>query len=675
MNAQKEELLRHLDVMDLSDQDIQQMILNYEIKYPYDIDLIMIRMRYLLSVEKYQTVIELGELGVSLNPYIPEIHYYLSKAYSQSVDLYFLAFKHLRIAYFLRTYQADVLQSVDLEKEILDISLKIEGYTKQITDPQLKEMWYENKKVINTCQYNMFGYYETRFRSIDPVFGTYFFANEYEKWYVGIKHENFAMRQIHTAQNLYEMKAEFVEALEVRTGEVAAIPSDGEYIVPIAAEEEHTQHRFLYEGKTVEVCQRYDKSFQYFRVSAGTQIYSSGKCYYGNLIPVQMDSKKKKLVLSIFVDGLSWAFLQNGRYKELIPNTYKYFQAGLIFDQGYSTGEWTYPAIASLVSGLYTTEHMMFHNEIDGCLPQNNQILAQYFKQAGYYTAAIQNDWRIIPSYGHARGYDSFIHKTNGFSVENVVGDAIGQIEAMKEVNQFLWISIGTLHDIADREELPRVSQVRLNLDEQVIEDTGGTSVKQISSWGKERQYCSVLTYIDLYLGILFDYINKNFQDDEILVSLFSDHGQGYLLSENAEFLGKERSKVAYMFRGVKEEGKRISEIASIIDYTAIMCHEAEIPYECHGDVHLPRCMGGSGRKWAITESLHPGDPYRCVLHGEYAEIYFCSQTPVQHDGRFELQEPTVKVVDYEGNLIDDLELREKGMRIIMNHIAHLIKY
>ena len=37
----------------------------------------------------------------------------------------------------------------------------------------------------------------------------------------------------------------------------------------------------------------------------GSSIVSSDKCYYGEPIPIRKDKKKKKLILSIFVDGLA----------------------------------------------------------------------------------------------------------------------------------------------------------------------------------------------------------------------------------------------------------------------------------------------------------------------------------------------------------------------------------
>lgn len=90
------------------------------------------------------------------------------------------------------------------------------------------------------------------------------------------------------------------------------------------------------------------------------------------------------------MDGLAQVLLNNGRFVELMPNTARYFEKGLICTQAYSSGEWTYPSIAGAMSGLSTVQHMMFHNEIDWKLPDDVKTLMEYFHQEGYHTSIFQ---------------------------------------------------------------------------------------------------------------------------------------------------------------------------------------------------------------------------------------------------------------------------------------------
>ena len=55
---------------------------------------------------------------------------------------------------------------------------------------------------------------------------------------------------------------------------------------------------------------------------------------------------------------------------------------------------------------------------------------------------------------------------------------------------------------------------------------------------------------MDRWLHVLYSYLEENYKDEEIIVSLFADHGQGYLIERDGHFLSKERANVAFMFRG-----------------------------------------------------------------------------------------------------------------------------
>lgn len=176
---------------------------------------------------------------------------------------------------------------------------------------------------------------------------------------------------------------------------------------------------------------------------------------------------------------------------------------------------------------------------------------------------------------------------------------------------------IGDLHDIADEYDLSPAMQNNLPLSYRTYEMRGETSVKQNQSINKAETYKRMVTYVDMLLGFLYSYIENNYKDTEILISLFADHGQGYLVPEGRPFLSKERSHVTFMFRGSNLHPCCTDEIISSTDYLPIMCRLAGIPlYNVPISGRLPKAFGGdSEREFAITESLHPGDPYYAVAH------------------------------------------------------------
>jgi arylsulfatase A-like enzyme len=321
---------------------------------------------------------------------------------------------------------------------------------------------------------------------------------------------------------------------------------------------------------------------------------------------------------------------------------------------------------------------MMFHCDLDGRIPDDVKTLPEYFKQEGYFTAKLCGNWRIIPTYGHARGYDQFIyqHQTVGFKAETIVGEVIDHIEAFRDTNQFLWMSIGDLHDVADGLDLSLAVQNRIDVTDRALEKAGETSAKQRYSESKIGAYKKMATHVDTMLESLYHYLEENYRDDEIVISLFSDHGQSYLVPDAAHFLGKERARVAFMFRGGLTGGET-DEIISTSDYLHIMCKLAGIPMqEAVTDGNLPVSFGGDHeRVYAMDESLHPHDPYYATIFTKRYTVYFENGSPTNDEGRFELKDCKLDIVDRKGNAVYDERLAEKFLNIILEHIAALLIY
>ena len=72
----------------------------------------------------------------------------------------------------------------------------------------------------------------------------------------------------------------------------------------------------------------------------------------------------------------------------------------------------------------------MFHNTIDGELPQSVPTLTEYIKEKGYFTSKFDGDWRCIYSYGFARGCDQYVYQIQsmGARAEHEIINAIEPI-------------------------------------------------------------------------------------------------------------------------------------------------------------------------------------------------------------------------------------------------------
>ncbi len=327
---------------------------------------------------------------------------------------------------------------------------------------------------------------------------------------------------------------------------------------------------------------------------------------------------------------------------------------------------------------------MLFHNKLDYPMPTETHTVAEYFQNAGYYTSKYCGNWRIIPSYGHARGYDRFVyqHQRVGFKVHEVISDAINQIDAGKDMNQYIWISIGDLHDIPDRSDLPFSVQKDLLIENRKYHKSGPTSVKQEYNSNDVISYIHTARYIDRWLHILYEYNKEQFSSDEIIISLFSDHGQGFLIDrENAHFLSRERSNVPMMFRGGIAEGKGIcDETVSALDYSHIMRKLSDIsePDNNSTDGQLPKVFGGlCERTYAYTESIHPGDPYQAAIFSPRDNInfFFTNPSAVCDDGRFQLGDYCCWLEDSQGNIVSDDRVLSHYLNITLKHIAPILLY
>lgn len=646
-------------------QQIYSYITKYKDRNPKDIDVITMEVIYNLYNNNLNLALEYALEGVRRYPCSAEMYFNLATIYEKQENWY----KAL-----LNYGKADTiyLYIKSLKREKLNLPLLISECRKKYEISTKNDEYMTYEEMIE----NQFGLWEAAFRRIDKqIIGKYYWESEVEKRYVGI-YRDYMLRDFSNHDDLIHTKGEFIKVTEGNEYNVGQYGT--EVLLPIAVEKRNTIHEIWDGSKKYIIQQIYNKHFNYYRVPSGIKVHSSMKAYYGKPIPLYQKKNKRKLVLNIFIDGLGQYILNGEDFKRNMPYTAHFFEEGTVCTNAYNTAEWTYPSIVNYVTGLDTTHHMLFHNMLDGSIPNGYPTIAEYFQENGYFTSKMCGNWRIIPTYGHARGYDQFIyqHQWTGFKAEMIIGDVIDHIEAFKETNQFLWMSIGDLHDVADGLDLSLSVQNNMKLKERVVTEEGTTSVKQSYSLVKLKAYKKMAKRIDVLLNILYQYLENNYKDEDIIVSLFSDHGQGYLLTDDEHFMAKGRSNVAFMFRGAGIKAQKCDEIISTSDYIRIMCKLADIEMkDIEIDGKLPIVFGGNGREYALSESIHPKDPYYAAIYAKDVNFYFENPFPVQDDGRFYLKEYKAWITDKSGNEISNWEKFNMYLNIVLEHIKPLLIY
>lgn len=651
----------------------------YQQNYPQDRDLWFYQCVGHMMVGELDKAQRIAERCVRKFPTSYEAYYYLGSVYQAQGNI-IEAIKSYKISQFLSEYlhvgQEDIIKDIDSQIEqllsLFEDEIQLYGRSKDIEKLLKISSFFKRKDVI-------WGKYEKAPRSIEKLLvGKEYWVTDDDLRYVGVYRAPFPYFIGEENMSLVRTQAEFLKFIPSRN-RISVSGDAEEYLLPIASVEDNNQFYVKQGEEEYNIFQTYAKHFNYYRVKKDTIVESLKSAYFGYPIPLEHDKKRRKLVLSFFVDGLAQEIINGDDFKTLMPNTYAFFSKGTICTNTYSCSEWTFPSLATYESGLNTLNHMMFHNDIDGELPQDIPTLSEYFKKTGYYTSKMDGDWRSIYSYGYTRGIDQYIYhiQSMGARAEQEIINVIEHLETFKETDQYLWMGVGDLHDVADGFDLSLAVQRNLTLDERSYEEKGETSVKQHTSWRKTSMYKKTAQYFDMLFGLLYSYIQNNYSDDEILISLFADHGQGYLVPEDKHFLSKERTKVAFMFRGNGVPIQVTDEIMSTADYLPIMCKLADIPLEDVAiDGRLPQAFGGEdAREFAITECLHPGDTYSAVANSSEYEIYFDNGEKTDEEGRFHLGDYRIYGFYRNGDKIIDQQLLDRFEKIFIDRIAERIIY
>lgn len=650
----------------------------YESRHPMDMDILSYYVSYYILSGDLPKAYYYAGLGVDRYPTSGDMYYNLAYVNELQED-WLEAYKNYFKSHYIYEYCGDEKKdSLQFDEKFSYIWNRCDNEVKEIHDEdRLLEVSDRIERHMDLCD-GRFGLLDATFRNRDiQAIGKYLWLNEEERRYIALYR---ALPSRHISENQWNMmhqKAELLRAVKDNTYVVEG--EAREYLLPIAVENRNTVHVFTQEGREYPVIQREYRHFNYYRVKSGDKVCSSDISYYGEPVPLGHDPRRKKLVLNIFIDGLAQVILNGDDFERVMPNTFAFFQNGTICTQAHSSAEWTYPSLANYVSGLDTLHHMMFHSNIVGCLPKNIPILSEYFERAGYYTAKIDGEWRSTPTYGHTRGYQRYVYQNGalGSKAEMIIGDILEHMEGFGDTDQFVWTCINDLHDVADGYDLPVGVQKDLELASRTIEEVGQTSVKQAASETKKSAYMGMVHRIDVLLQTLYSYIEAHYKEDEIIVSLFADHGQGYLVPKDAaSFMSKERTNIAFMFRG--GTGAQVTdELISSSDYVSIMCKLAGIGMErVETQSNLPVCFGGTKeREYVLSESLHPKDPYYATFYTRDYTVYFQNNAPAGEDGRFVLKDYTLCIEDKEGNAVENQALRDTYLGIVMEHIAPLIIY
>ena len=663
-------------------EEISRLAEAYEAEQPMDFDLYVLKSWILLQKGEFEGAYHMIQAGIRKNPY-NYVANQMARMVCRETKRYAEAVKHDCILFVMKD-KFPYLPPVEPWRVQLELKMK-ECLSEAASSGNQKELEQLKKEVryLRNYIHKCFGLADyAYFGGVEDLIGKEYrdiYGNrKYNAFYDDIGLEGYISDAVMAENPSWWLTK--LECREVMRTKHLTLDTGVECLLPVLQEKNDSPYQFILpDGKMITCRNKKAQHFEYYRLPSGTQLDSEEELCIGSPVVLKHNPANKKIVLNIFVDGISQRVIEEERLKNLMPYTYDFFSKGVQCTNVYTSGEWTLPVLASYVTGVSTTEHMLLHNILTYGIPEDIPVLAEYFKGQGYQTAKIDGDWRSTQTYGYGRGVDRIIyqHQNIGMRAEQIVADVLDHMKLMKETNQYIWMGCGDLHDVADGYSLRPSVQAGIPLDERADESIGITSVKQSYSRKKRAAYILQMKHIDEYLAHIYRYLEEMYRDDEMVVSLFGDHGQGYLVEEGAHFLSEGRTKVAMMFRGKMEKTGICDEVLSICDYLPILCRLAGIPLKNKKiDGNLPAFFGGEKeREYAITESIHPGDPYQAAIVSKECTYYFTAGGIVEYDGRFELGEYSHKLLDKEGKESGNLELTEYYYNLLRQHIGSLLIY
>ena len=381
----------------------------------------------------------------------------------------------------------------------------------------------------------------------------------------------------------------------------------------------------------------------FFRLREDTEIKAEEGLLCTTPIVLRHDKKRCKVVLNILLDALSWKAVQDEDYA-LVPNILNFFQKGIIFNNAYSVSEYTFPSVATIETGLYPFHSQIFNEKASHSLNREHKSLSERMHDLGYYCVNIMGDGTGVYN-GIMRGYDRLIVNAYDCRVYQGVERTLHQLEAFKDTDQFIFLHTADTHPwAAHTYQLPITTQTAFALEERSIKKEKQKASVYLPNrpiyhhWNKQGIRDS-----DAALAKLFAYLEENYEEDEYLITLYSDHGVAIYDAKNY-ILSRYQTGTALMMRGrnVPQAGF-VDELASVLDIYPSLAKCLGFPAE-NIDGNLPAVLGGKLRDNTISMSMFPGIPHMlCIRNKEY-ECHVMFSEILDEDGRGDLSKVKLKL-------------------------------
>ncbi|PWT29270.1 sulfatase-like hydrolase/transferase [Butyrivibrio fibrisolvens] len=397
-----------------------------------------------------------------------------------------------------------------------------------------------------------------------------------------------------------------------------------------------------YDNKNSKIVRRFElNSWVWLRITGKIRIVSSELFAVGTPMIVKDINEKANLVINIFVDALAYSRVKH-TIKELMPNAFRFFEKGCIFENCCGVGEWTQSSYPSMTTGIRSNLLPVFHPRI--MIPINKQIspISLRMREQGYYCLQYAADSSDIDRFAHM-GVDGGYHRyyvKDRMRIDEAIDDVL-EILYKNDGKNYINIHALDVHDVHFNMKENASKQIASNkvpFKTLALNDLyGGENDKDNRERydAREKVYLTQITAVDNALGKLFDFLQKEYTSDEYTVVLHSDHG-----AFGGEFqLSKEHVNIPLMIRGknIPALGSIKDEVLSGLDLYAIYEYLFGISRNEEETSRLPRALGGEGREYAITQWKYPNQRYFMAINLLDLAIQIETEKPVSSDLKIDI--------------------------------------
>lgn len=322
-------------------------------------------------------------------------------------------------------------------------------------------------------------------------------------------------------------------------------------------------------------------------------------CAMGSASCSQGEHAEPPNVLIVCVDALRPDHLGvYGAPAGVSPNIDHLATEAVVFDRAFSVASWTKPSVASLLTGLYPSQHRVLRASRSGVdvLPDDVPTLAERMAGAGYRTAAFVDNDHLRRRTSHLdRGFQTFVEEVEGAAP--LTNRFLDWLEEADERPFFAYLHILDPHwpytpegrfgerALEPRERL-RIAEWGLRtahwwlLRERVNRGRARLDAEDLATL--EKLYDGEISATDAVLGRMLRLLRQDGVLDHTLLVLTADHGEGFLEHGRLDHgwgLYEELLHVPLIVRypGGTNGGRRIPTLVQTVDVAPTVLEAAGV--------------------------------------------------------------------------------------------------